>query len=921
MRPHYRAPGPFAYSRLFILRSHSSCASDFAPLALVVDPIVAASRGWPPDLNFGFQKEYVLPRSHTAASALPILFSLLLVFPPKMASAQATGTGGTVQGRVTDQTGAPVSGAAVVLTNGLTNYKQSVKSGGDGSFRLINVPPNQYGLEITFPGFQTFSQPVAVRTSVPIQINAPLSLAGSTETVTVQASPDAIENVPTAHTDVSQDLLANLPIPAASQGLSDAITLTSGGVVADSNGLFHPQGDHGETTYVVDGQAIGDQQNKTFSTQLPSNAFQSLELVSTAPNAEFGGKTSLVVNTVTRSGLGQKPSASLDTYYGSFGTFGEDATLGVGGSKWGNFLVADTSRSGRFLDTPEFSPIHDIGNSSTIFDRIDYQPTGRDALHLNIFGARNWFQIPNTYDQSGQDQRQQVRTFSFALGYQHTFNPRTILSVNPFIRQDRVDYYPSADPFADTPATLSQNRHLTNWGTRADISYANNIHNLKVGTSISQTRLAENFGLGITEPSFNAVCLTSAGDPVTTPSLVDPANCAAAGFFRNPNLLPGLVPFDLTRGGQLFRFHGAANINEQSVYVQDQITLRNLTISAGLRFDNYAGISTDRLLQPRIGVSYLLKPTGTVLRASYTRSLESPYNENLVLSSTTGAGGLASNVLGASGDQSLRPGHRNQYSAGLEQAVKKYLQIDADYFWKYTKNAFDFDTLFNTSIAFPISWRQSKIDGVSLRISTSNLHGFQAYSTLGHTRARFFGPETGGLIFNSPLDASVFRIDHDQALQQTTFIRYQHGKDGIWGAFTWRFDSGEVAGAVTDLNDALALTADQQATIGFFCGSQYASLGHPITSCTSNYGATRLSIPAAGTFDPDHNPPRIAPRHLFDIAVGTDNLFHKEKLKTTLKLTAINITNNAALYNFLSTFSGTHWLAPRSYQVTLGWVY
>jgi hypothetical protein len=57
--------------------------------------------------------------------------------------------------------------------------------------------------------------------------------------------------------------------------LSDLITQTSPGVVADSNGMFHPQGDHGETSYVVDGYEIGDQQSKTFSTQLPSNAFQS----------------------------------------------------------------------------------------------------------------------------------------------------------------------------------------------------------------------------------------------------------------------------------------------------------------------------------------------------------------------------------------------------------------------------------------------------------------------------------------------------------------------------------------------------------------------------------------------------------------------------------------------------------------------
>ena len=81
----------------------------------------------------------------------------------------------------------------------------------------------------------------------------------------------------------------------------------------------------------------------------------------------------------------------------------------------------------------------------------------------------------------------------------------------------------------------------------------------------------------------------------------------------------------------------------------------------------------------------------------------------------------------------------------------------------------------------------------------------------------------------------------------------------------------------------------------------------------------RLVIPAAGTGDADHNPPRIAPRHLFDLGAGTDNLFHTEHVRTTLKLTVNNLANKVTLYNFLSTFSGTHFVSPRAYQLELGW--
>ena len=85
---------------------------------------------------------------------------------------------------------------------------------------------------------------------------------------------------------------------------------------------------------------------------------------------------------------------NVEANYGSFGTAGGSVGLGFGGAKFGNFLAADGVRSGRFLDTPEFTPFHDIGNNQTIFDRMDYQPNGKDAFHLNLFAARNWIQTP-----------------------------------------------------------------------------------------------------------------------------------------------------------------------------------------------------------------------------------------------------------------------------------------------------------------------------------------------------------------------------------------------------------------------------------------------------------------------------------------------------------------------------------------------
>jgi hypothetical protein len=835
------------------------------------------------------------------------------------------GGAGTIEGIVTDPSGAAISNAQVEIRNAGSGYTRQTATGATGAFRFSNVPPNPYSIQVTSSGFAPFSQDVTVRSAVPISLKVPLAIAGERTTVTVEAAGEhLLENVPYAHSDLDLAAFSKLPTLSPGSSLGDAIILSSPGVAADSNGFFHPLGDHAQTTYSIDGQPISDQQSKQFSTQIPLNALQSMELITGAPNAEFGDKTSLVVNAQTRSGLGQKPSGSFTAQYGSFGTVAEEASLGFGGSKIGNFLVVNGVRSGRFLDTPEFQPIHAKGNNGTIFDRVDFQPNGTNAFHLNLFGARNWFQVPNTYDQPGQDQRQRVLTYNVAPGYQHTINPHALFSVNAFLRQDRVNYYPSADPFADTPATVSQDRHLTNVGVKADISYSAGRHNVKIGTQLMRTRLAESFGLGITDPAFNAICTDGSGTPATLPGITDPNRCSSFGLTVNPGLNPGLIPFDLTRSGTLFQFRGKANVNEYAFYAQDSITFGNLNVNGGLRIDRYDGLSQATGFQPRAGFSYQIKPTGTVIRAAYSRTFETPYNENLVLSSSTGQGGLATNVFGAFGSQPIQPGRRNQYNTGLQQAIGKFLLVDADYFWKFTSNAFDFGTLLNTPIEFPISWRKSKIDGVSVRLSTPNLHGVQVVTTMGHSRSRYYGPSNGGLIFNSPLDTGVFRIDHDQAFQQTTQMRYEVSRNGPWFGFVWRYDSGLVAGSVPDLAAALGLTAAQQAAIGFFCGGQRATVNAGIGECTSpNFGATRLAIPAPGTADPDHNPPRITPRHLFDLAAGTDNLLKTkgDRARMTLRFTVVNLTNNVALYNFLSTFSGTHFVAPRAYQVAVGVVF
>jgi len=869
--------------------------------------------------------------------ALFVLVVGLSFFVCTAPSRAQLGNAGSIEGVVKDPSGAAVANAKVEITYAVSGYHRETITGADGSYRFTNVPFNGYHLVVTAPGFAPYTQDVDVRSSVPTTAQINLKIGTAATSVTVEANGgDLVETQPTFHTDVDTGLVDRLPLESQSSSVSSLVTLATPGVVADSNGLFHGLGDHAENSFSVDGQPITDQQSKVFSNQIPLDSIQSLEAVSGGPPAEYGGKTSLVIKVTTQSGLGATPvRGTVYSSYGSFGSVSSGFRVAAGNQKWGNFIAANGLNTSRFLDPPELHAIHDKGNEENLFDRVDYNLTSADSIHTNFQYTRSWFQTPNTIDNlnigildpvtgnqlPAQDQRAQIQTVNIAPVWTRLISSTTLFTFGGFVRRDTFNYYPSGNPFADgtgtipagSSATLSQQRKLTNAGLRTEVSYVKGIHNVKAGVVFQHTFLTENFNFGITDPNF----LASLGCPNGNPS---PDPCAV------------LPPFDLTQAGKQFPFHGHADVKELALYLQDTISLGNWAFNVGFREDLYRGIVHDSQPQPRVGLAYNIKKTNSVLRLSYSRILETPFNENLILASLGAANPVVADVFGAPGLQApIRSGQRNQFNAGFQQAFGKFLVVDADYLWKYTHNAYDFSAFANTPIFFPIAWKSSKIDGPSVRVSMPNFHGLTALVVLAHVRARYFPPQVGGLgaTVGQGQGGSVFRIDHDQAFNQTTHFQYQPWKTLPWLGFNWRYDSGLVASnpIVADFQTAIGQTpgvpgldGDQQAAIGLFCGSTFATPSNPITSCplTTPQGSTLLNLAANGTNNPDHNPSRVKPRNLFDLSVGEDNLFHGDRYKWSLRLTAINLTNKVATYNFLSTFSGTHFVSPRAYTAEVG---
>ncbi len=904
---------------------------------------------------------FIFCRTTRLATAIPGGLVLWCSFTV-LIYAQGTSNAGAVRGSVVDPSGAAVANATVQIQNPVSQYSRSVQSDDHGNFEFDNVPYNNYHATAAAAGFQTAEQDINVRSSVPMDLKMNLQVGTAKTEVTVTDAQDLVENDPVNHTDVDRALFEKLPLESPTSSLSSLVTLASPGVAADSNGLFHGMGDHASNSFSIDGQPITDQQSKIFSNQIPLDSVESMEVIQGAPPAEYGGKTSLVIVATTRSGQGvTTPHGDLTASYGTFGTSSGAFDLAYGGKTWGNFIAVNGLNTGRFLDPPEFTVMHDKGNEENLFDRLDYQFSNADSLHLNLGYTRSWFQNPNSFDQEYHpglvnpvtgdplgptDQRSKIKTLNIAPTWTHVLGPSAVLTFGAFMRTDKYNYYPSADPFADWSPDLqgesvSQARRLNNVGVRSNLSYVKGIHNLKAGITYEHTFLTENDSYGIVDPTIV---------PGIVPSCLD----------ANANPVPGtpcaiLAPYDLTTGGNPFRFYGHTDVKELGMYVQDTITKGSWTFNLGIRGDLYNGIVAARQAEPRLGIAYNFKPTNTVLQISYARTLETPFNENLIIASTGCSIPFLATLVPPPGVTCnlgpIHPGWRNEFHVGLQQAFGRYLVINAEYIWKYTHNAFDFGVVGATPITFPIEWASSKIPGYAIRASVPNFHGLTAFVNMSSVAARFFLPQVAGLPI-IPVGNEVFRIDHDELFNQTTHLQYQPWKRGPWLSFNWRYDSGLVAGAApcsaptatcfasTSIADGggaaipsgqvalvnaitgVPLTADQEFQAGLTCDGKLAApnpLGTPLATCdAAGLKSIYIKVPLPGTENDDHNPQRIQPRNLFDIAVGHDNIFHGDRYKWSARVEVINLTDKEALYNFLSTFSGTHYVTPRAVTATVG---
>jgi outer membrane cobalamin receptor len=684
------------------------------------------------------------------------IFFLILLSFSALVCAQSTGT---VQGTLTDPTGAIIPGAQVVINSAISGYSQTTQTDANGFYRFTNVPYQVFTVHAEAQGFSHKDARGELRSNVPLTINFKLDVQTEKQEVTVTEDAPVLETTSAStHHDLDYVQLQKAPVIGAGRGV-EAIVQTVPGVVQDDNGRMHPRGSESQVQYVVDGVPITENLSASFSSSLDARGLRSAEVITGNVPAEYGSKLGAVVTVNTKSGLEMPWSGSLGLGGASFGSGDASGEFGGHTKNVGIYLNASGSMSDRYLDPSEIANFHNHGGTARLFTKVDWNVDANDALHLNLSTNGSNVDVPNRVDQQsiGQDQKLGLRDDSESLSWSHILSPSAIADVVAYRRSNTARLEdPNLTAF---PVYAAQTRRQRNEGFRANLSYSPNLQHFKFGIQFNRTPLRESFAIASTDPAV----LADLSNPLSAYSLTSP-----------------------------FVFDQRATGKEFAAYVQDRITWKGFTLDAGLRFDHYDIVTQEDAWSPRVGFAYHINKTGTVLRGSYNRLFQTPPTENLLLSSSA-AGAVFSAIGSSAGVRTVPPEKTNYYEFGVQQQVGKFLRLDIARYVKNVRNFSDKDQFLDTPIIFPVAIARGDIRGLELRLDLIPFHGFTAYVSYANSRATATTPIVGGLFLgevNSDLlvPGNQFPADHDERNTGAFGVTYTH--KAAWINFSGRHDSG-----------------------------------------------------------------------------------------------------------------------------------
>jgi outer membrane cobalamin receptor len=744
---------------------------------------------------------------------------------------------GELRLRVTDPAGLSVR-TTVQIVSQANQYRSSLATNDQGRLDVQRLPYGRYELAIRQSGFANFFKSVDIHSSIPIQYAIQLLLPTVNQSVTVSAANTLIDtdrtgSVSQIGADNIQNRLGSIP----GRSLQDLVN-SQPGWLYEGNAVLHPRGSEYQTQFVVDGIPLTDNRSPSFGPAIDADDVQSMSIYTAGIPAEYGRKMGGVieVNTLRDAQPGFHGQVAL-----SGGSFDTGTASAQGQYAWGK-NVFGASASGSMTDRYLNSVVpQNFTNTGTLADfSVNYERdlTSKDRLRFIIRHDLSRYELPNEQVQQANGQIQtadNIETMGIA-SYEHSFSSNALTDFRAMVRDNAIGFNSNAN---STPIEAFQQNSFREMYFRGVTTINHGRNEWKFGFESDNTFLNENFRYHITDP-------TQFDDD---------------------------TPAD-------FKFLGNRPDLEQSAFIQDQLRLKNWTISAGLRWDHYQLLVKRNSMQPRLSVSRYFPSGDLLVHFSYDRVFQTPSFENILLSSSTAVESIdPTSFLRLP----VEPSEGNYYEAGLTKVFHGQIRLDANYFLRRVSNYADDDQIANTAISFPIAFQKATIYGAEAKIDLPNWRRFSGFLSYSYIVGQASFPVTGGLFLGDDAQGlptgGHFPDSQDQRNTIRGRLRYQV-KPRFWVAGGIQYDSGLPFEFAGDPSQVLA---------------QY---GQPVLD--------RINF-ARG---------RIYPAVQINASAGMD-VYKSDRINVRFQIDGQNLSNVLNVIDFGGLFSGNAIGPPRSVAMRL----
>lgn len=750
---------------------------------------------------------------------------------------------GELRLKVTDPSGAGVK-TTVQIASEANQYQRTFTTNDHGALTVERLPYGIYAVQIKQPGFAESNVRLEIRSSIPTDRTIQLKVVPVSQSVKVTAAntlinPDEAGSV----NQVGSSFIANRVGSLPGRSIQDLVN-SQPGWLYEGNAVLHPRGSEYQTQFVVDGIPLTDNRSPSFGPQIDADDVQSISIYTAGIPAEYGRKMGGVVevNTIQSPEAGFHGEAVL-----SGGSFDSAGAFAEGQYVWGR-NVFGASASGD-MTSHYLNPVvlQNYTNRGTLGDfSAHYQRdlTSKDRFSVIVRHELSRYELPNEQVQQAAGQLQTADNFETmgTVSYQHTFSPDMLMDLRGMVRDNSNDFYSNPD---STPIEILQHNRFREGYFKGSVTVSHGVHEIKAGVESDNLFLHENLNFNITDPTQ-----------------FDPDTPLTFSFLTHrPDL-------------------------EQAAFVQDLIRLGNWTINAGLRWDHYQLIMNRQAVEPRFAISRYFPSANVVVHFSYDRVFQTPSFENILLSSST----AATELNPASLQLPVQPSEGNYYEVGLTKVFFNKVRLDANYFRRDVNNYADDDQIDNTTISFPIAFRNSIIYGGEAKLEVPVWNRFSGFLSYSYEVGNAWNPVTGGLFLGA--DATIPTTGHfpDSQDQRNTVrgrVRYQV-TSRLWIAGGVQYDTGL----------PFEFQCDPSLTLDQCIAGEVQTYGQKVVD--------RVNF----------NRGRIFPSFQVNASAGAE-IYRSERLNVQLQVDGENLTNVVDVIDFGGLFSGNAIGPTRSYSLRL----